>query len=554
MIALTIIFALIVTVTWGTMQMVQSYQIDNPIQISLDPIYLPLYAIRTTLRLIIALFFSLVFTFIFGTLAAKNKHAESIIIPIIDILQSVPVLSFLSITVTGFISLFKNNMLGPECAAIFGIFTSQVWNITLSFYLGVKTVPQELKEVSRMFHLSSWECFWKIEVPFSAPKLLWNIIISMSNSWFFVIACEAFSVAGYNITLPGIGSYISLAITQANNKAIIYAIICMLLVIFLYNQLLFQPMLYWVNKFKKYNEDEKEQKKPILINLLQKTKWLRQSLNWINNLGYFWMKLNFISSVNNNDNSKYKSFKTGVLIYYLALLVILILSLYIICKFIFFNVIISEIKYVIVLGIYTTLRVMIAVFLSSIIWVPIGVFIGLKPRLSSYIQSIIQFVIAFPVNLFFPIITVFIIKYKLNIELWAAPLMVLGTQWYILFNVIVGAGSISRELKLAAINFKVKGILWWKRVVFPAIAPDFITGAIASAGGAWNVSIIAETLTWGNYKINATGLGHYIQLNFVKGNFVKTTLGTMIMCIIVFLINRIFWKPLYNMVTKNYLE
>ncbi len=553
LIAAAIIFTLIALLAWGTKQMTSSYHLGDIIPIHLNPSFLPAYALRTTIRLFIALFLSLIFTFIFGSLAAKNKHAEKLIIPVIDILQSVPVLSFLSITVTGFLFLFKNSMLGPECAAIFGIFTSQVWNMALSFYQGVKTVPKELKEAANIFQLSPWQKFWRVEVPFSMPGLLWNMMMSMSGSWFFVIACEAFTVAGENITLPGIGSYISLAIIKADKTAIIYAIICMLLVITLYDQLLFRPLIYWTEKFKESVDDDEKASKAWLITLFQKTKFLQSIIAWLDKLSDALINLKLFTN-KSLATQKNRSAKFWIIFHYLILIFALIIMSTIIWQVVFTNFSLKEIEHVIILGLITGARVMSLIFISSLIWLPVGVWIGLRPNISTIIQPVIQFAAAFPANLLFPVATMLIINLRLNVEIWVAPLMVLGTQWYILFNVIAGTSQFPHELKLAANNFKVNGILWWRRIILPGIAPSFITGAITAAGGAWNASIVAEAISWGPTKLVATGIGSYIKHNFENGDFPRIALGTIIMCLIVLLINRLFWRPLYNMAIERISE
>lgn len=552
-IAMIIVCASIVLLAWHAKQMIAPYRLGDLIPISLDPFNLPTYALRTTLRLFIALFFSLTFTFVFGTLAAKNKHAERLIIPIIDILQSAPVLSFLAVVLPFFIFIFHNSMLGPECAAIFGIFTSQVWNMTLSFYQGVKTVPNNLKDVANIFHLSTWQRFWRVEVPFSMPGLLWNIMISTSGSWFFVVACEALSVANQQITLPGVGSYIALAISQANNKAIIYAICCMLIVIFLYDQLLFRPLIYWTEKFKDIEDDEDKPPRSWLIILFQQTKLLRLASAWFTNISNFWINLPLIQTqVKTGQPSERKSSWLFIIIYYLIIATITIKAILFLWRFMASTITLSEAKNIMLLGIYTGIRVIGSVFVASLIWVPIGVWIGLRPKATAIAQPIIQFAVAFPMNLLFPTAAMLIINYRLNIEIWVAPLMVLGTQWYILFNVIAGTRALPRELRLAAANFKVTGILWWRRFILPGIAPSFITGVITAAGGAWNASIIAETINWGTTRLHATGLGAYIQEQTTNGNFPKIISGTIAMCIIVLLINRLFWRPLYNTAIKRF--
>ncbi|MBU0744757.1 MAG: ABC transporter permease subunit [Gammaproteobacteria bacterium] len=550
-IAIVLVFTFIVLVAWGAKQMTASYNFGDVIPISLNPTHLPIYALRTTMRLFIALFFSLVFTFTFGTLAAKNKHAERLIIPIIDVLQSAPVLSFLSITSAAFIFIFKNSMLGPECAAIFGIFTSQVWNMALSFYQGVKTVPKELKEAASVFHLSSWQRFWRVEVPFSMPRLLWNMMMSMSGSWFFVIACEALSIAGQHVSLPGIGSYLSLAITEANNKAFIYAIVCMLVVIFLYDQLLFRPLIYWTEKFQDSQNDDERAPRVWLITLFQRTKLLRQTTSWLASLADIWINLKPLGKKTQTSTKK-KLPDILIKLNYSLLIIAIIAASILIWRFIFANISFAETRHVGLLGLYTGIRVMSLILISCLIWVPVGVWIGLRPKLVTIFQPIIKFVAAFPANVFFPAVALLVITLKLNIEIWVAPLMVLGTQWYILFNVIAGTSALPKELRLAAANFKVTGYLWWRRFILPGIAPDLITGAITAAGGAWNASIVAEVINWGGIKLEATGLGAYIRINFDAGDFPRIALGTIIMCIIVLLINRLFWRPLYNVAMERF--
>ncbi|HXW60847.1 MAG TPA: ABC transporter permease subunit, partial [Myxococcota bacterium] len=246
--ALLIVFAVLAFLGWNAKQMAKPYEIGQTSIVTLDSALLPFYAGRTVLRMLIAMCVSLLFTFIFGTWAAKSKRAGRFIIPIIDILQSVPILGYLSVVTVFFIGLFPGSFLGPECAAIFVIFTSQAWNMALGFYQTVRTVPPEIIEASRMFHLSTWQRFWRIDVPFSLPVLLWNMMASMSAGWFFVVASEAISVANQAILLPGIGSYIALAIQGANLKAISEAVLAMFIVILIYDQLLFRPLIAWAEK------------------------------------------------------------------------------------------------------------------------------------------------------------------------------------------------------------------------------------------------------------------------------------------------------------------
>lgn len=551
---LILILAIFFFLSWTSEQMGRPYEIGEPIHISLNPIYLPGYALRTVLRLFIALLFSVLFSFVVGTLAAKNRHAERIIIPAIDVLQAVPVLSFLAITVIGFIRFFPGSLLGPECASIFAVFVSQVWNITFSFYQSLKTVPSDLREVSSMFQLSAWQFFWKVEVPCSVSSLLWNMMVSMSASWFFVVLSEAIVVGHQNIRLPGIGSYIAIAIEQHNFHALFYAIMMMLIVIFLYDQILFRPLITWSERFKMEEAPQDEEYQSWLVDLLRLSPMMQHLEGGLQEIkdkfiNFKWLRLRSLGMQRDLARSTAKRMDwlwTGLLFlgigfasYRLLTYILVTLSGY-------------EILQVFVLGAATAARVMVLIVLSSMVWIPIGVWIGQRPYWTQKMQPIIQFVAAFPANLFYPLFVIAIVRWHLNVEIWLTPLMILGTQWYILFNVIAGASLIPRDLYSVADNFGVTGWQWWRRIALPGIFPYYITGAITAAGGAWNASIVAEAVTWGATRLQATGLGEYIQANAIIGNFPKIALGTSVMCIYVLICNHVIWRPLYRIAQDRY--
>jgi len=551
---LILVISILFFLGWGGKQMAVPYQLGEPLPISLDPSWLPVYAVRTVLRMFVALAFSLLFTFIVGTMAAKNRRAEQIIIPAIDILQSVPVLSFLSITITGFIALYPGSLLGPECASIFVIFTAQVWNITLGFYQSLKTLPHDLKEASAMFQLSAWQRFWKVEVPFSMSGLLWNMMISMSASWFFVVLSEAIVVSHQNIRLPGIGSYIALAIEQGSIHALGYAILTMVIVIFLYDQILFRPLIAWSEKFKFEPSADEEEYQSWLIDLMRRSRLVKKLSNliaifkdrFVNAAIVRKKQIKLTGEINFERQKKLDWLWNG----FLALLVLI--ACWLLFSYILSEVNFREILHVIVLGSATATRVIVLIILSSLVWVPIGVWVGLRPRIAQRIQPIIQFLAAIPANLFYPLFVIAILRFHLNVEIWVTPLMILGTQWYILFNVIAGASMIPRELYMAADNFNVTGWHWWKKFAIPGIFPFFITGAITAAGGAWNASIVAEWVSWGSTTLKATGLGAYIQESTLSGDFPKIALGTAMMCIYVLAFNHLIWRPLYRLAEQRF--
>lgn len=556
-IALIIVISIFAFLAYGADQMAAPYKVGQQLPISLSVSHLPYYALRTVYRMLIAMVISLVFSFVFATLAAKNKHAERIIIPAIDILQSVPILGFLSITVVGFIELFPNSILGPECASIFAVFVSQVWNITLGLYQSLRNVPHELKEAASVFHMSSWQRYWRIEIPFALPSLIWNMMLSMSAGWFFVTVSEAISVNHQTILLPGIGSYIAVAIKHADKEAVIAAIFAMLVVILLYDQILFRPLVRWSDRFK--YEVSVDDKKPysLLVDILDRAKLLSLIGQTLSLFFSFFVNMNIGSNNKILMPEKHKAQRQYIVVlstwgWYIGIVLSGLVAIIALLSFIFHTLTIHDALHVLLLGLYTALRVAILLIICSLVWVPIGVWVGMRPRVMQYVQPIAQFLAAFPANLLFPAVVVAIIRFHLNVEIWTTPLMILGTQWYILFNVIAGASTLPKELYQVTQNFGITGWLWWRKFILPGIFPFYVTGAITAAGGAWNASIVAEVVSWGTHTLKATGLGAYISEVTTTGNFPKIALGIGIMCVYVLLFNRLLWQPLYNLAEKRY--
>ncbi|RQZ12587.1 ABC transporter permease subunit [Burkholderia sp. Bp9031] len=519
-------------------------------KISLDPSNLPEYALRTTLRMLAAMVASLAFTLVYGTLAAKSRRAGMVLIPILDILQSVPVLGFISFTVTFFLALFPSRVLGAELAAIFAIFTSQAWNMTFSFYQSLRTVPRDLDEVSRGFHLTSWQRFWKLEVPFSMPGLIWNMMMSMSGGWFFVVASEAITVGNQTITLPGIGAYLAQAISDKNFGAIGWVILTMTVVILAYDQFLFRPLIAWADKFRMENTASGDAPQSWLLDLVRRTRLIHQLLV---PAGWFFAKaariplrLPLSGAMRFTLPKVEKKASRTVDIAWAAL--VLLGTAYIVWRVVSFvstGVTMAEVGHVIMLGLITLLRVVVLITIASVIWVPVGVWIGLRPKLAEKLQPLAQFLAAFPANLLFPVFVIVIARFHLNADIWLSPLIVLGTQWYILFNVIAGATSYPNDYREAATNFRIRGWQWWRQAILPGIFPYYVTGAITASGGAWNASIVSEAVQWGTTKIEAHGLGAYIAQTTAAGDFPKIILGIAVMSLFVTLFNRLLWRPLY---------
>jgi NitT/TauT family transport system permease protein len=543
---LPLVLAVLAALAFGAMQMSRPFAVGQPTPISLDPIYLPYYLLRTILRMFTALGFALLFSFAFAAVAAKYRAAEKVLIPLLDVLQSVPILGFQAIAIAPFIALFPGNLLGVECAAIFAIFTSQAWNMAFSLYQSMKTIPPELNEAARVFRLSGWQRFWRLELPFATPGLLWNMMMSMSGGWFFLVAAEAISVANQDIKLPGIGAYIAVAIDAENSRAIVWAIGAMLAGILLYDQLFFRPLLAWADKFRFEESQGATAQASWLLDWGRRSRVVRAlSDRWWamlrGALGWFSKPKTAVAIQKNDGNaSLWRSRAWDALILAAA-----VFAAWRFVLFVHSEVGWTEAAHVVGLGFITLARVLLLIALACAFWVPVAVWIGLRPQYSQKVQAVAQFLAAFPVNLMFPLVVYVLVTYQLNPDIWLSPLMVFGTQWYILFNVVAGASTLPTELRLAADNLGLKGWLKWKRVYLPAVFPSFVTGAITASGGSWNASIVAEYVTWGKTSLVAAGLGSYIKQMTDAGDFHRIALGIGVMCLFVMLLNRFFWRKLY---------
>jgi NitT/TauT family transport system permease protein len=545
-VALIIVIGAMVLIVYGGEQTTLPLSALDNTPVTLDPSHLPLYALRTTLRMLLAIICSLVFTFLYAALAAKSRRAEMVLIPLLDILQSVPILGFLTFTVVFFMNLFPGKVLGAELACVFAIFTSQAWNMTFSMYQSMRNVPKDLEEATQSFHLSGWQRFWRLDVPFAMPGLIWNTMMSMSGGWFFVVASEAITVGNTTVTLPGIGSYVAIAIQQKNLVAIGLAIFTMLLVIIVYDQLLFRPIVAWADKFRFEQTASGDPPTSWMLDLFRRTRALRalalpfSAINrTFSNLRLDWPA---------RWHAPLRQAPPQRLIDGLWLAVIIIGCGYAgwqIWRYLGATLGLSDIAMAVGYGLITLLRVVVLIALASLIWVPVGVWIGMRPKLAERVQPLAQFLAAFPANLAFPVFVVLIVRFGLNANVWLSPLMILGTQWYILFNVIAGASAFPSDLKEAAASFHLRGWRWWAKVVLPGIFPYYITGAITASGGSWNASIVAEVASWGNTHLTAAGLGAYIASATEAGDFPRVVLGIAVMCILVTLFNRLLWRPLY---------
>ena len=520
--------------------------------VTLDPANLPDYALRTTLRMFAAILASLVFTFVVATLAAKSRRAELVILPALDILQSVPVLGFLTFTVVFFIGLFPQSQLGAECAAIFAIFTSQAWNMAFSFYQSLRTVPADLDEAARHFQLSSWLRFWRLEVPFAAPGLIWNTMMSMSGGWFFVVASEAITVGDTTIKLPGIGSWLALAIAQRDVSAVLMAVATMAAVILAYDQLLFRPIVAWADKFRFEQTAAQQRPRSWVYDLWRRGRLIRRVSTLIGALS---ARIAAVAPRRALSPQRVAPAGAGRRADFVWLAVVLIAVAWALWRIVIFadqTLTLDDVAEAMGLGFLTLLRVAVLIALASLVWVPIGVWIGLRPGIATRVQPIAQFLAAFPANVLFPIAVVAIVTWKLDPDIWLSPLMILGTQWYILFNVIAGASAFPTDMREVAALFRLRSWQWWRKVIVPGILPYYVTGALTASGGSWNASIVAEVASWGDTKLEASGLGAYIAQATEAGDYPRVVLGIAVMSIMVVACNRLVWRPLYRLAERRF--
>ena len=520
--------------------------------IDLDPRNLPYYAGRSTLRMFVALAASTVFTFAYGYAAARSRYAERVLVPLLDILQSVPVLGFLSITVTGFIALFPGSLFGLEAASIFAIFTAQAWNMAFSFYQSLRTVPADLEEATTAYGLSRWERFVKLELPAGAIGLVWNAMMSFGGGWFFLAASEAISVHNKSYTLPGIGSYVATAVTAQNMPALGWAVLTMAVVIFSVDQLFWRPIVAWSDRFRLEQNAAAEPPQSWLYDLLRGSKLKRV-------LGALWSPpagaLNALLS--RLTRAKPRGTPTpgskALDVVYNAVLIVLVIALVGVgTRFIISSVGVAEVGKAALLGFYTLLRVMVLLAFATLVWTPIGVAIGLSPRLARIAQPVALFLASFPANFIFPFATLAFIRLHVPIDLGSTLLMALGAQWYILFNSIAGAQSIPTDLREMAADCGLTGRQRWRRLIVPGIFSSWVTGGITASGGAWNASIVSEVVTWGSTTLTAAGLGAYIADATGKGDWPRITLGVGIMSLYVVAINRVLWRRLYALAERKY--
>lgn len=549
--ATVIVLAVVILLGAGARQMLTPFVVAKQPEISLSPIALPYYTLRTIMRMLAALLASSIFTFTYATLAAKSRRAEMVLIPILDVLQSVPVLGYLSFTVVFFISLFPGNQLGPELAAIFAIFTSQAWNMAFSFYQSLRTIPHELDEASSSLRCSAWQRFWRLEVPFAMPGLIWNMMMSMSGGWFFVVASEAISVGDMQVTLPGVGSYVARAIAERDLAAVGWAILAMSIAIVLCDQLLFRPMVAWADKFRYEQTASQAVPQSWVLDLFRRSALFQSIGEPISAVLRSVARARMALPWSVRGLVPRLSSRTGDIAWIALLMAGAAYVALELVRFAGTALSLSDLRLVALNGGLTLLRVTVLIVLASLVWVPVGVAVGLRPRLMQRVQPLAQFLAAFPANLLFPVAVVLIVRLDLTPAYWLSPLMILGAQWYILFNVIAGASAFPSDFREAAESFRIRPWRWWRQVMLPGIFPYYVTGAITASGGAWNASIVSEVVSWGTTKLSAGGLGAYIAEMTGRGDYPHIALGVAVMSTLVIAMNRLLWRPLYALAERR---
>lgn len=524
-----------------------------PSTVSTDPSNLPYYALRSVFRMTIALLFSLIFTFIYGLAAARSRRLGKILIPLLDILQSVPILGFLSATVTIWLALFPGSMMGVEAASIFAIFTSQAWNMTFSFYRSLQSEPKELDEAVRNLRLSHWQRFWVLDVPNSMIPLLWNMMMSVGGGWFFLTASEMISVNNRTYALPGIGSYVEAAAVEQSPGKIGWAILTMVIVVLTIDILVWKPLTAWAEKFRITQSESTEPKRSAVLALIRQShiddllgrifRPVGQFLDWatrpLGHTGSTW-------------GAKPSRRRAGDVVFALIVGILVIAGTAELLISISRTTGLGELATAFGLGGITFLRVALLTVLCSIIWVPVGAIIGMNPKVSRLIQPVVQVLASFPANFIFPFVVMLFVTWNIDINGGSILLMALGTQWYILFNVIAGASAIPDDLVEMTRNFHITGWMKWKTLILPAVFGSWVTGGITAAGGAWNASIVSEIVSYGHHTLVAKGLGSYIAEATAHAEGMKIIIGVTVMSIFVVAVNYLFWNPLERLAARRF--
>jgi NitT/TauT family transport system permease protein len=516
--------------------------------ISSSPARLPYYAARSLLRMFVALFFSYAFSLGYAYAAARSRRARRIMIPALDILQSVPVLGFLAVTVSFFTGLFPGSELGLEAAAVFAVFTSQAWNITFSFYHSLSSESAEFNEASKLMGLSRWKRFWVIDVPGGAIGLVWNGMMSFGGSWFFLTASELISIRGRTYALPGVGSYVGVAEARGQLGHVVLGIVTMIIMILAVNFFFWRPLVAGLERFRVELSESGAKPRSLVLTALRRSSWpaalgrgRRVVAEPVNRA------LGAVTGIDDQSRETHAARRrAGDLAFTAVVAALLVYGLVSMLLFIGRGQQgIGVLGHALGLGFLTFGRVVVVVTVSSAIWVPVGVWIGFNPRVAQFLQPVVQVLASFPANFIFPFAIVVFLDLGISLNFGAILLMALGTQWYILFNVIAGASAVPSDLREAMADLSVRGRERWRRLILPGIFPAYVTGAITAAGGAWNASIVAEIVRYNGQTLSASGLGSFIAQN--TADLPALLAGLLVMALYVTGLNALLWRRLYKL-------
>jgi NitT/TauT family transport system permease protein len=524
-----------------------------PSEVSTDPANLPYYAVRSLVRMFAALILSVLFTFVYATAAARLRRLEKVLLPVLDILQSVPVLGFLAVTVTAFINLFPGSELGLEAASVFAIFTSMAWNMTFAFYYSLISQPRDLDEAARVLRLTKWERFWRLDVPSGMIPLVWNGMMGFGGAWFFLAASEAISVLNHSYALPGIGSYAQAAINHGNLGEVGMAILVMIVLVIGVNFLFWRPVTAWAERFRVEESEAAEKPRSLVLDVLRRSEVPELLGRPLKPVGHLLDKATrpFGLAEHPLAVSRVKE-RTGDVFFGGVLAALVAYGAFEALKYVHATTGLGEFGYAFALGAATFARVVVLIAIATVVWVPAGVWIGMNPKVTRFAQPVVQVLASFPANFLFPLATLVFVAWHIPIDAGAVLLMALGAQWYILFNVIAGASAIPSDLREAMTNLRVSGWLRWKKFILPSVFASYVTGGITAPGGAWNASIVAEVVSYGNHHLAATGLGAYIFKATSVGDFPKVLVGIAVMSVYVVLLNRLLWRRLYGLAERRY--
>ncbi len=553
-----LVAAALVALLYGLLQLAPSLNAPflpdaAPTTVSTDPSNLPFYAVRSLLRMFVALIASVLFTFVYAIAAARLRRADKVLLPLLDILQSVPVLGFLSVTVTAFINLFPGSILGLECASIFAIFTAMAWNMTFAFYYSLVSQPRELDEAARIMRLTKWQRFWQLDVPSGMIPLVWNGMMSFGGAWFFLAASESISVLGHHYALPGIGSYAAAAIAAGDLGKVGIAIAVMVVMVIGVNVLFWRPMTAWSERFRVEESEAAERPRSLVLDVLRRSSVPELMGRPLRPVGRLLDRATRPFGLAEHPLGRPAvRERTGDVFFAGAVSVLVVFGAWKAFGYVRTTVGLAEFGHALALGAATFTRVIVLLVVATVVWVPVGVWIGMNPKVTRFAQPVVQVLASFPANFVFPFATAAFVALGISLNFGAVLLMALGAQWYILFNVIAGASAIPTDLREAMTSFRVGGRLKWRSFILPAIFPSYVTGGITAAGGAWNASIVAEIVDYGSHHLEATGLGAYITEATAAGDFPKILVGIIVMSFYVVALNRLFWRRLYAIAENRY--